>query len=78
MIVWKSKYIREGEIADEIIFKRHGCQWILPQALAAHLRYNPRHLPVVPAPAGLSSCSKVASSSIPVLVDCIVQHAARS
>ena len=78
MIVWKAKYIREGEIADEIIFKRHGCQWILPQALASHLRYNPRHLPVVPAPGGLSSCGKVASASIPRLVDCIVLHAARS
>jgi hypothetical protein len=78
MIVWKAKYVREGEIADEIIFKRHGCQWILPQALAAHLRYNPRHLPVVPPPARLSSSGKAASGSIPVLVDCIVEHAARS
>ncbi len=78
MMVWKAKHVRDGEIADEIIFKRHGCQWILPQTLAAHLRYNPRHLPVVRAPTGLSSCSRMARGSIPRLVDCIVQHAARS
>ncbi len=49
MIVWKEQHVRDVAIADEIIFKRHDCQWILPQSLAAHLRYNPRHLPVVPA-----------------------------
>jgi hypothetical protein len=77
MIVWKAKYVREAEIADEIIFKRHDCEWILPQALAAHLKYNPRHLPVVPS-RGRPSVSVDASSSIPSLVECIVQHAARS
>jgi hypothetical protein len=54
MIVWKAKHVREVAIADEIIFKRHDCQWILPQSLAPHLRYNPRHLPVVPIRISLS------------------------
>lgn len=34
--------------AQNTVFRRHSCEWILPQEVAAkHIRYNPRHLPVV-------------------------------
>ena len=49
MILWKIEYIRPPYIHnnDEIVFRRHMCEWLLPQSLASHLKYNPRHLPVV-------------------------------
>ena len=78
MIVWQAKYVREGTKADEIIFKRHDCEWILPLSLASHLRYNPRHVPVVPVRVRLSTRALVTSASMVTLVECLVQHAARS
>jgi len=78
MIVWNSKFVREVERADEIVYKRRDCQWILPQALASHLKYNPRHLPVVPAHDTLSAGAMVPNATLRMLAQCIVQHAARS
>lgn len=58
MIMWRKLYPRvvyQPVIAihgvyyvvkDEVIFKRHLCEWVLPQAVARHIRYNPRHCPV--------------------------------
>jgi len=78
MIVWQSKHIREEAKADEIIFKRRDCEWILPLSLASHLRYNPRHLPVVPIRVRLSASALITNGSMLMLVQCIVHHAARS
>lgn len=33
--------------AKNTVFKRHTCEWILPQEVANKIKYNPRHLPVV-------------------------------
>lgn len=32
---------------NDVVFKRHYCEWILPLSAAVHLKFNPRHLPVV-------------------------------
>lgn len=32
--------------AKNTVFKRHTCEWILPQEVANKIKYNPRHLPV--------------------------------
>ncbi len=47
MNVWRTEYIRPAGTASEVIYKRHECSWILPQAVALKIQYNPRHLPVV-------------------------------
>lgn len=50
MFLWRKNRPRRYErtdVAQEIIFKRHECEWILPLSLASHLRFNPRHLPMV-------------------------------
>lgn len=33
-----------------VVYKRHECEWVLPENVAKHIRYNPRHLPVVIKP----------------------------
>lgn len=47
MNVWRKEFKRPAGTASEVIFKRHECEWVLPQAVAMHIKYNPRHLPVV-------------------------------
>jgi hypothetical protein len=59
MNIWRKNYPRvlyqpvaiihgvAYNVKDEVVFKRHECEWILPHAVAKHLKYNPRHLPVV-------------------------------
>jgi hypothetical protein len=46
MILWKKEFSdrapREG-----VVFKRYECEWLLPPEVAALIKYNPRHLPVV-------------------------------
>ncbi len=58
MYIWRKRYPRvvyQPVIAihgvfyvvkDEVIFKRHLCEWILPEVVARHVKYNPRNLPV--------------------------------
>jgi len=41
-----------------IIFKRHHMTWLLPPALQSHIKYNPRHLPVIPIKVGWQPASK--------------------
>lgn len=45
MYVWRMPYqvIRN----DDVIFKRHECEWILPLAVAEHLKYNSRSVPAI-------------------------------
>lgn len=50
MYAWKREVRRDVyalDVADEIIFKKHECEWILPYNMAGHIKYNPRHLPVI-------------------------------
>ncbi len=58
MHLWNKLYIRNNveytairgityRLADEVVFKRHECEWIVNAAVAKHFKYNPRHLPVV-------------------------------
>lgn len=47
MILWKKEYIRPAGTASEVVYKRHECEWLLPQEVAAQLKFNPRHLPMV-------------------------------
>lgn len=42
MFIWDMESHRYG-----IIFKRHECSWVIPFELQKHMKYNPRHLPVV-------------------------------
>lgn len=46
MILWRKEFIRPAN-PDGIVFRRHEAEWILPQACASHLKYNPRHLPTI-------------------------------
>lgn len=46
MFLWRREYVRAGT-ANEVIFKRHECEWVLPQEVAKHVKFNPRHLPMV-------------------------------
>jgi len=34
-------------VKDEIVVKYRHFEWVVPSALASHITYNPRHLPVV-------------------------------
>lgn len=51
MILWRrDPFVETGVIGtvDKVIVKYKYCEWILPQAVAkSHLKFNPRHLPVV-------------------------------
>lgn len=45
MYIWRAIY---GHIrSDDVIFKRHECEWVLSLAVAKHLKYNSRHLPAI-------------------------------
>lgn len=63
MYLWKKEYERPKAVGytadlealqclagDGFVFKRHECEWLLPHSLAKHVKYNPRHLPVVIKP----------------------------
>lgn len=64
MFIWKREYDRtQANFRDlpreatrcliaegEVVFKRHACEWLLPLRTAKHIKYNPRHLPVVQVP----------------------------
>lgn len=45
MNVWHKPY--PYSTSDDVIVKRHECEWVITTAVAKHLKYNPRHLPVV-------------------------------
>lgn len=47
MILWRKKYNRPAGTASEVIYKRHECEWVLPQEVAKKIPYNTRHVPVV-------------------------------
>lgn len=58
MYLWRRNYPRVFQpvvcihgiyyvVKDEVVFKRHGAEWILPSAMAKHIKYNPRNLPVI-------------------------------
>jgi hypothetical protein len=60
MHLWNKKYLRNQkeytsvrgivyELCDEVVFKRHECEWIVSREVAKFFKYNPRHLPVVPS-----------------------------
>ena len=34
-------------VKDEIVVKYRFFEWVVPSALASHITYNPRHLPVI-------------------------------
>lgn len=45
MLLWR-RYSNVGTVAGTI-YKRHECEWILPQEVALHVNYNPRHVPAL-------------------------------
>lgn len=60
MVIWRKNYPRAAfqpvaiihgvayNVVDEIIYKHKGlAQWILPGALARHIKYNPNNCPAV-------------------------------
>lgn len=46
MNVLKIGYHLTGTV-NSVVFKRHECEWLLPQKVAMHLKYNPRHVPAI-------------------------------
>lgn len=46
MNILKIGYHYAGSV-DSVVFKRHECEWLLPQAVAMKLKYNPNHVPAV-------------------------------
>jgi hypothetical protein len=47
MILWERNFGPQAGTVRNVIFKRHMFTWNLPQEVAQHIKYNPRHLPVV-------------------------------
>lgn len=45
MYVWHNSYPTAR--IDDVIFKRHECEWVLPLEVAKHMKYNPRHVPAI-------------------------------
>lgn len=60
MYLWRRNYPRAQyqpvaiihgvayNVKDEVVVKHKGiAEWVLPDAVARHIKYNPRHCPVV-------------------------------
>lgn len=45
MNVWKQGWTPPRK--DDVVFKRRQCEWVIPEAVAKHLKYNPNHVPAV-------------------------------